>query len=68
MRTTTIVSLSVSIAHRVLAAPYFSIYEDHSHKGEPVGSATFWWKMIISAALVLSGGAFAGYVYYKAYF
>ncbi|VDB85109.1 unnamed protein product [Peniophora sp. CBMAI 1063] len=27
---------------------------------EPVGSAAFWWKIFISALLVLSGGAFAG--------
>ncbi|KAI0258675.1 DUF21-domain-containing protein [Gloeopeniophorella convolvens] len=28
--------------------------------GEPVGSPNFWWKVIISAGLVLLGGVFAG--------
>ena len=27
---------------------------------EPIGSPTFWWKLVISVALILSGGAFAG--------
>jgi metal transporter CNNM len=29
---------------------------------EPIGSAGFWWKMIMSMGLVLLGGAFAGCV------
>lgn len=33
---------------------------EHAPKGEPVGSPEFWWKMAISAALVLGGGVFAG--------
>ena len=27
---------------------------------EPIGSPNFWWKMIVSGALVLLGGVFAG--------
>ena len=30
--------------------------------GLPPGSSEFWWKMVMSAALVLAGGLFAGYV------
>lgn len=30
--------------------------------GEELGSPEFWWKILISAFLVLLGGVFAGYV------
>lgn len=34
--------------------------EVEHHRGAPVGSAVFWWKLGLSAALVLLGGVFAG--------
>ncbi|KAG2342659.1 DUF21-domain-containing protein [Suillus weaverae] len=33
---------------------------DLTTTGEPVDSATFWWKITVSAVLVLAGGVFAG--------
>lgn len=37
-----------------------SISKHHKHYPDP-GSPEYWCKMIISAALVLAGGVFAGY-------
>ena len=48
----------------VFASPFRTRYSggtSHSHPAEP-GSPEFWEKLIISAALVLAGGVFAGYV------
>ena len=36
---------------------------DHTHPGEPWGSPTMYYKLAVSAALVLGGGVFAGWVF-----
>lgn len=52
----------------VLAAPYtldaLTVITKHKHYPEP-GSPEFYWKLAISAVLVLSGGAFAGYALFE---
>ncbi|OCH94191.1 DUF21-domain-containing protein [Obba rivulosa] len=37
-----------------------SLLSTAPHHGEPVGSETFWYKLVISIGLVLAGGVFAG--------
>jgi hypothetical protein len=44
------------------AAPNVNLAYGVEPDPEPVGSSSFWWKIVVSAALVLSGGAFAGCV------
>lgn len=48
----------------VKASP-FSLADASSHvvvdDGEEVGSPEFWYKVLLSIALVLAGGVFAGY-------
>lgn len=34
----------------------------HGNHGLPPESPEFWWKILLSACLVLAGGVFAGYV------
>ncbi|KZV75231.1 DUF21-domain-containing protein [Peniophora sp. CONT] len=58
MRTTTALCVLIA-AGTALAVPHAVTLEDEGPE-EPIGSATFWWKIVISACLVLSGGAFAG--------
>lgn len=59
MKTTTALCVLVA-AGTVLAVPHAVTLKEEGPE-EPIGSATFWWKILISACLVLSGGAFAGY-------
>ncbi|KAI0344006.1 DUF21-domain-containing protein [Trametopsis cervina] len=57
-----------SIVCRVYASPLFkdtdpeTPHKKHGHgnHGLPPGSSEFWWKIVISTALVLAGGMFAG--------
>ncbi|KAG6856741.1 hypothetical protein H0H87_001341 [Tephrocybe sp. NHM501043] len=44
-----------------LANPLHALYTKHprTHPAEP-GSPDFWWRLLISAVLVLAGGVFAG--------
>lgn len=54
--------LHISLAH---AVPYLTATVGagtEKEKGEAPGSPEFWWKLIISVVLVLTGGVFAGYV------
>ena len=60
MRTTTALCV-LAAAGTALAVPHVVTFAGEEPE-EPVGSAAFWWKIFISACLVLSGGAFAGYV------
>ncbi|CAE6430448.1 unnamed protein product [Rhizoctonia solani] len=46
------------ISRAVHASPIFSVNDEEPE--EPIGSAAFWWKMVVSMGLVLLGGAFAG--------
>lgn len=45
----------------VVASSYLNASESHA-TADPIGSPSFWWKLIISMLLVLGGGVFAGYV------
>ena len=57
--------LLLVLIRTVFAVPFRTRYSDgtsHHHPTEP-GSPEFWEKLIISAALVLAGGVFAGYVF-----
>lgn len=53
--------LHISLAHAVpyLTAATGAGTEKDEH-GEAPGSPEFWWKLIISVVLVLTGGVFAG--------
>ncbi|KAJ1310785.1 hypothetical protein OPQ81_009305 [Rhizoctonia solani] len=53
-----IAGLFFIISRAVHASPIFSLKAEEPE--EPIGSAGFWGKMIVSMALVLLGGAFAG--------
>ncbi|KAG2135098.1 hypothetical protein DEU56DRAFT_807792 [Suillus clintonianus] len=44
----------------IIALARSLLMESPETTGEPVGSPTFWWKIAISAVLVLAGGVFAG--------
>jgi len=57
--------LLLFLVRNVFASPFRTRYSDGtSHRPPAVepGSPEFWEKLIISAALVLAGGVFAGYV------
>lgn len=50
--------LAFTLAH---ASPALSVNElPTNEEGEPPGSSSFWYKLIISIGLVLLGGVFAG--------
>ena len=69
MRTVTIfASLAVAVGS-ALAVPYSNVHyvAEPNEEGEPVGSGQFWWKIIISVVLVLSGGVFAGCVSFASF-
>ncbi|KAF8680103.1 hypothetical protein RHS04_03961 [Rhizoctonia solani] len=46
------------VSQAVRASPMFKMAPEEPE--EPIGSAGFWWKMVMSMGLVLLGGAFAG--------
>lgn len=52
--------LLVFILHRALASPFLAQLVPTEEEEAPKGSAEFWWKLAISALLVLAGGVFAG--------
>ncbi|CAE6532099.1 unnamed protein product [Rhizoctonia solani] len=53
-----IAGLFFIISRAVHASPIFNLKAEEPE--EPIGSTNFWWKMVMSMALVLLGGAFAG--------
>ena len=48
--------------HRALASPFYAQVVPAGEEEAPKGSPEFWWKLAISAVLVLAGGVFAGCV------
>ncbi|KAL1737991.1 hypothetical protein HDZ31DRAFT_70528 [Schizophyllum fasciatum] len=50
----------VFILHRALASPFYAQMVPPGEEEAPKGSPEFWWKLAISAVLVLAGGVFAG--------
>ncbi|CAE6438194.1 unnamed protein product [Rhizoctonia solani] len=53
-----IAGLFFVVSKAVHASPMFKMSPEEPK--EPIGSAGFWWKMVVSMGLVLLGGAFAG--------
>lgn len=45
---------------RPVIAQYINANASPEQPQEPIGSANFWWKMVVSLGLVLLGGVFAG--------
>ncbi|KAI5885072.1 DUF21-domain-containing protein [Schizophyllum commune H4-8] len=50
----------IFIIHRALASPFYAQVVPAGEEEAPKGSPEFWWKLAISAVLVLAGGVFAG--------
>lgn len=54
--------LPLMLALRAVASPLFSKnYYMEEPERAPIGSASFWWKIGLSAFFVLLGGSFSGY-------
>ncbi|KAI0311120.1 hypothetical protein OF83DRAFT_1177879 [Amylostereum chailletii] len=64
MRTSTISTLAFATAAHAFPSNFIrdaaAVAESSGEEVEPVGSATFWSKVVISIGLVLLGGVFAG--------
>lgn len=43
-----------------LAIPFSALAEEDEGPDQPIGSASFWYKMVIAAVLIVLGGVFAG--------
>ena len=60
-----LISHLLGALNAVKASPFSAVEVDPSgigDDGEEFGSPAFWYKLILSVALVLAGGVFAGYV------